>query len=100
MARQHKIPFVSSSIHSIIPFQLVHIDIWGSYHIRTYNGFRYFLTLIDDYSRVTSTHFESGKINDLPVLIAFVFMVKVHFSSNVHKFRSDNTFELEGEGEY
>lgn len=38
-ARQHGLFSPLSRIHTIVPFQLVHIDIWGSYHTRTYNGF-------------------------------------------------------------
>ena len=32
------------------PFKLVHTDIWGSSRAESTLGFRYFVTLIDDYS--------------------------------------------------
>ncbi|XP_019258757.1 PREDICTED: uncharacterized protein LOC109236973 [Nicotiana attenuata] len=99
MARQQRLPFSDSSIHSNVPFHLVHIDIWGPYHTRTYNGFRYFITLVDDFSRVTWTHLLTCKSDALPVLKAFVSMVKVHFHSSVQIFRSDNAFELGGSSE-
>ncbi|XP_070055363.1 uncharacterized protein [Nicotiana tomentosiformis] len=38
MARQTRLPFPDISIHSSKPFQLVHVDIWGPYHISTYSG--------------------------------------------------------------
>lgn len=94
MARQQRLPFHDSTIHSTKPFQLVHIDIWGPYNTKTYNGFKYFLTLVDDYSRVTWTHLLSSKSNALSILKAFTSMVKVHFNSSVHTFRSDHAFEL------
>ncbi|XP_075074865.1 uncharacterized protein LOC142162416 [Nicotiana tabacum] len=94
-----EIIFSESSIHTSVPFQLVHIDIRGPYHIKTYNDFRYFLTLVDDYSRVTWTHLLSCKSNALSVLQDFVSMVKVHFQSHVKAFRSDNAFELGGSSE-
>ncbi|XP_075087592.1 uncharacterized protein LOC142169605 [Nicotiana tabacum] len=94
MARQQRLSFSDSSIHSSTPFQLVHIDIWGPYNTQTYNGFRYFLTLVDDFSRVTWTHLLSCKSNALSVLKAFHAMVKVYFHSTVQSFRSDNAYEL------
>nr|XP_016483773.1 PREDICTED: uncharacterized protein LOC107804403 [Nicotiana tabacum] len=94
MARQQRLPFYDSTIHSTKPFQLVHIDIWGPYNTKTYNGFRYFLTLVDDFTRVTWTHLLSSKSNALSILKSFTSMVKVHFNSSIHTFRSDNAFEL------
>ncbi|XP_019226138.1 PREDICTED: uncharacterized protein LOC109207644 [Nicotiana attenuata] len=77
----------------------VHIDIWGPYNTRTYSGFRYFLTLVDDYSKATWTHLLSCKSNALSVLKAFTVMVKVHLKSFDQTFRSDNAFELGGSSE-
>lgn len=93
-ARQHRSSFPNSIIHTTVPFQLVHIDIWGPYHTKTYNGFRYFLTLVDDFTRVTWTHLLSCKGNALSILKTFVAMVKVHFNTQVQSFRSDNSYEL------
>ncbi|XP_070013034.1 uncharacterized protein [Nicotiana sylvestris] len=94
MVRQQRLPFYDSHIHSTAPFQLVHIDVWGPYNTRTYNGFRYFLTLVDDYGRATWTHLLSCKGNALSVLKAFTSTVKTHFQSSVQTFRSDNAYEL------
>ncbi|KAL4576370.1 hypothetical protein LXL04_012463 [Taraxacum kok-saghyz] len=62
-ARQHKLPFGHSTIHISLPFDLIHINIWGPYHTKTYNGKSYFLTIIDDYTRTTWTHLLSTKSN-------------------------------------
>ncbi|XP_059315505.1 uncharacterized protein LOC132066147 [Lycium ferocissimum] len=35
MARQQRLPFQNSTIRSTVPFQLVHIDIWGPYNTTT-----------------------------------------------------------------
>lgn len=94
MARQQRLPFHDSTIHSSVPFQLVHIDIWGPCNTSTYNGFRYFLTLVDDFTRVTWTHLLSCKSNTLSILKAFLQLVKVQFKSTIQCFRSDNAYEL------
>lgn len=94
MARQQRLSFPHSAIKSTTPFQLVHVDTWGPYNTKTYDGFRYFLTRVDKYSRATWTHLLSCKGNTFSVLKAFTFMVKVHFHSSFQTFRSDNAYEL------
>ncbi|XP_075101653.1 uncharacterized protein LOC142177088 [Nicotiana tabacum] len=61
MARQTRLPFPDSSIHSSKPFQLVHVDTWGPYHTPTYSGSKYFLTIVDDFTRSTWTHLMGSK---------------------------------------
>ncbi|XP_075086203.1 uncharacterized protein LOC142168926 [Nicotiana tabacum] len=94
MARQQRLPFPESHIKSTSPFQLVHLDLWGLYHTMTYNGFRYFLNIVDDFSRVTWTHLLSCKSNAFSIIKAFTNMVQIHFHSSIQTFRADNTFEL------
>nr|XP_016507541.1 PREDICTED: uncharacterized protein LOC107825227 [Nicotiana tabacum] len=83
MAWQTRIPFPDSSIHTFKPFQLIHVDIWGSYHTPTYSGSRYFLTIVDDFSRSTWNHLLESKSNAFSLLKAFVAMVKTQFHVTV-----------------
>lgn len=83
MVRQQRLSFPHSVIHITAPFQLVHIDIWGPYNTQTYNGFRYFLTLMNDFTRITWTHLLSYKSNAFPILKAFTAMVHTQFHSSV-----------------
>ena len=34
-------------------FELVHLDVWGPCPVVSPTGFRYFVTFVDDYSRIT-----------------------------------------------
>lgn len=81
-------------IHSTSPFQLVHIDMLGPYHTPTYNGFKYFLTLVDNFSRVTWTHLFSYNCGALFILKAFTSMVKTQLHSSGQCLRSNNAYEL------
>ncbi|XP_075101950.1 uncharacterized protein LOC142177367 [Nicotiana tabacum] len=94
MARQQRLLFSDSSIKTTAPFQLVHIDVWGPYHTITYNGFSYFLTLVDDFTKVTWTYLLSCKASAFSVLKAFTLKAKVHFHSSIQSFISDNAYEL------
>lgn len=71
LARQSKLPFFSSNIKTKGVFDLIHIDTWGSYKTPTYNGYKYFLTIVDDFSRATWTYLLSTKSNAFSVLKCF-----------------------------
>jgi len=53
IAKSTKLPYEISDSHAIGPFQLVHLDIWRAYQIPAHGRFRYFLTIVDDHTRVT-----------------------------------------------
>lgn len=94
LARQTRPSFPDSSIQSTHPFQLIHIDTWGPYHTPTYNDSKYFLTIIDDFSRATWTHLMGAKSNAFDLLKAFIAMVETQFHTKVQAVRSDNALEL------
>ncbi|CAH9083893.1 unnamed protein product, partial [Cuscuta epithymum] len=50
-AKHTRLSFGKSSIKTSECFDLLHCDIWGSYRMPSLSGARYFLTIIDDYSR-------------------------------------------------
>lgn len=54
ISKQYKLSFPkhSRSVSSDF-FDLIHMNIWGSYHIVTNTGCKYFLTMIDDYTKAT-----------------------------------------------
>ncbi|XP_076951542.1 uncharacterized protein LOC143624935 [Bidens hawaiensis] len=47
-AKQHREPFPLSDHVSLKIGELVHLDVWGPYTVKSREGFRYFLTIVDD----------------------------------------------------
>ncbi|XP_075096358.1 uncharacterized protein LOC142174459 [Nicotiana tabacum] len=94
MARQSKLSFPSSSISTKKVFELIHVDTWGPYNSATYDGFKYFLTIVDDFSRGTWTYLLTNKSNAFTILRGFISMVERQFNNKVKIIRSDNAFEL------
>lgn len=75
MSKFTKLPYKLSDSHSTAPFELVHTDIWGPYKVPTKGKFRYFLTLVDDFSRMTWVYllqFKSDYYNTLLVFLNYV----------------------------
>lgn len=62
VAKQTMLSFPKqSNSHAGSVFELVHMDVWGPYHIATHTGCKFFLTIVDDYSRATWTFLMSSK---------------------------------------
>ncbi|CAH9079855.1 unnamed protein product [Cuscuta europaea] len=50
-SKQTRIPFPTGCIKTQQNFDLIHCDIWGGYNCPSFTGERYFLTIVDDYTR-------------------------------------------------
>lgn len=70
------------------------MDTWGLYKTPTHNGFKYFLTIVDDFSRETWTFLLSTKANVFTILKHFLAMIERQFQTTVKILRSDNALEL------
>ncbi|XP_060212195.1 uncharacterized protein LOC132639793 [Lycium barbarum] len=91
MARQARLPFPKkTSPSSSQPFELLHLDMWGPYHIPTYDKFKYFLTLVDDFSRSTWTVLLRCKSNVLNTIKAFVTLTENQFATIIKTIGTDN----------
>ena len=51
-SKQRKLLFAYSDSHVATPFSLIHVDIWCPCAILSFNGHKYFPTIVDDH-----THF-------------------------------------------
>jgi len=58
--RQHRSSFPTSTSCTPHIFEMIHVGLWGSYANPTYDGYKYFITIVDDYSRATWTHLLSN----------------------------------------
>lgn len=81
----------SSSPHA---FHLLHIDIWGLYRTPTHNGFKYFLTVVDDFSRNTWVFLMHFKSDTLQILKQFFEFILNHFNISVKHIRTYNGYEF------
>lgn len=75
-------------------FELVHIDIWGPYNVSTRNGHRYFLTIVDDHTRVTWIQLLKAKNDAYAAIVKFVNMARNQYNKGVKRLRSDNALEF------
>ncbi|CAI5484315.1 unnamed protein product [Closterium sp. Yama58-4] len=75
--RQRAAPHSSSFPPTEAPLQTLHLDVWGPAHVRGQGGERYFLLVVDDYSRYT-TVFPLRTKGEVPaVLIPWIRVVRL-----------------------
>nr|KYP48432.1 Retrovirus-related Pol polyprotein from transposon TNT 1-94 [Cajanus cajan] len=94
LEKQNRLPFINRNNFSANSFDLIHADIWGPFRESTYDGYRYFLTLVDDMSRFTWIYLLKNKSECINIIPQFYAYVENQFQSNIKTFRSDNAKEL------
>ncbi|KAL9996132.1 putative RNA-directed DNA polymerase [Helianthus debilis subsp. tardiflorus] len=93
-AKQHREPFPLSNHSTTELGELVHLDVWGPYKVRSKEGFRYFLTIVDDYSRAVWVSLMKSKQEVYENVFEFVNIIKTQFKKDVKCLRSDNGTEF------
>lgn len=94
LAKQSRLPFPDSNTRSVTVFDLLHLDVWGPFHVPTFDGNKLFLTIVDDYSRMTWIFLLKLKSDVVVVLRDFIKLVSTQFGKIVKKMRSDNGTEF------
>lgn len=94
MAKLHKLPYVSSKIKSSAPFDLIHADIWSPFSTIAIDGSKYFLTLVDDFTRCVWTYLLNSKSQTQSVIPAFFTLVETQFNLKIKCIRSGNGSEF------
>nr|GEW45351.1 retrovirus-related Pol polyprotein from transposon TNT 1-94 [Tanacetum cinerariifolium] len=74
--------------------QLLHMDLCGPMRVASFNGKKYVLVSVDDYSRYTWTHFLRSKDETLKVLIKFLMLVQRGLHAQVRIVRTDKGIEF------
>ncbi|KAJ0580529.1 putative RNA-directed DNA polymerase [Helianthus annuus] len=93
-AKHTRLPFPISSIKTTAPFDMIHCDIWGGYKTPSSNQSRYFLTIVDDYSRAVWVYLLRHKSDASDHVVYFQRMVKTQFGKVIKKIRCDNGGEF------
>ena len=88
-AKHTRISFPISNKRSS-PFFQIHSDIWGPSTIPNTSGSRWFVTFIDDCTRVSWIYLLKNKSDVSRIFSIFCTMVQNQFGTKIKKIRSDN----------
>ncbi|MCR2847923.1 DDE-type integrase/transposase/recombinase [Weizmannia coagulans] len=94
-AKHHRV-HLSPRVHkrANAPFELVHSDVWGPCPVTSPIGFRYFVTFVDDFSRVTWLYLMKNRSELFSHFRAFHAEIKTQFNLSIKTLRSDNAKEF------
>ncbi|KAK8956812.1 hypothetical protein KSP39_PZI000126 [Platanthera zijinensis] len=96
LGKQPRSSYPAHCTRSSAPFDLLHSDVWGPYKTTSISGFRYFITFIDDYSRMTWLYLLRDR-SELPrIFRAFVVETRTQFHTTIKTVRTDNAREYTG----
>lgn len=93
-AKQTSVVFPISTIKSLDSFDLIHVDVWSPYKVATFDGNKYFLTVFDDFTRMTWLFLLKSKGDVCVSLQHFLYFVKTQFEKTVKSVRTDNGTEF------
>ncbi|XP_042982037.1 uncharacterized protein LOC122311522 isoform X1 [Carya illinoinensis] len=88
-AKSSQLPFQASHQHSTKPLQLIYSDVWGPAPVLSREGFRYYVTFLDDFTRYTWWFPLIQKSDVLSVFIQFQKQVELQFNSKIQSLQSD-----------
>ena len=94
LSKQRRLAYVSHNTLSQSPFDLVHLDIWGPFSVQSVEGYRYFLTLVDDCTRVTWIYMLKNKGEVSVIFLLFLKHISTQYNMKVKAIRTDNAPEL------
>nr|GEY07973.1 ribonuclease H-like domain-containing protein [Tanacetum cinerariifolium] len=93
-AKQTREPFPLSDHKSCNVGELIHLDLWGPYKVSSKEGYKYFLTIVDDFSKAVWTFRIKSKTEVYENIVNFVNLIYTQFGKKIKIFRSDNGKEF------
>lgn len=93
-AKHHRDRFPLSNNNCSRIFEKVHCDLWGPYRHESSCGARYFLTIVDDFSRAVWIYLMVNKTEVFSMFMTFVAMVDRQFGQSIKIVQSDNGTEF------
>lgn len=94
LAKSHRITYLPSSNKSSVPFDVMHSDVWGTERVPSISKARYFVTFIDECTRMTWISLLQNKTDVCQAFLEFHSMVKTQYKKEIRVFQSDNGKEF------
>ena len=90
LAKSHRASFPLTLSKKMPPFMTIHFDVWGPSKVPTMSGARWFVTFIDDYSRMTWLCPMKSKDEVNVLFQKFHKMVETQYGVKIRVLHSDN----------
>ncbi|KAB2634323.1 hypothetical protein D8674_038379 [Pyrus ussuriensis x Pyrus communis] len=92
--KMSRLPFPVRTDRCTSHFQKVHTDVWGPAPVRSIEGYRYYVTFVDEYTRFVWIFPMSNKSDVFTIFVQFYQFVLTQFDISIKSLQTD------GGGEY
>ena len=90
MAKSHHATFPINNNRVDAPFSIIYSDVWEPALLPTHNGMRWFVTFVDDCTRMTWLYLLKHKSDVCNVFQVFHKMISTQFNTPIKIVRFDN----------
>ena len=90
LAKSHRTVYPSKPYQTSRPFYLIHSDIWGPSRATTTSNKRWFVTFIDDHTRLCWVYLMTEKSEVEGIFKNFYNMIETQFDTKISILHSDN----------
>lgn len=87
--KSHLLHFDSVPTKTVEPLQLLYADLWGPSHVTSTQGYSYYLSILDDFSRFTWIFPLTAKSDALQVFINFKNFIEKHLHRHIKTVQTD-----------
>ncbi|CAN1319890.1 Retrovirus-related Pol polyprotein from transposon RE1, partial [Linum perenne] len=94
LAKNNHSTFIPKTYRPSRPFYLIHSDVWGPSKISTLTGKRWFVTFIDDHTRMCWLYLLKHKSEVSLVFQNFYHMISTQFQTQIAVLHTDNGTEF------
>ncbi|KAK2967762.1 hypothetical protein RJ640_029658 [Escallonia rubra] len=88
--KSHRVSFPLALNKSPDPFMIIHSDVWGPSKVNSFGGSRWFVTFIDDYTRMTWVQLMKSKSEVNILFQQFCKIIHTQYNARIQVLRSDN----------
>ncbi|CAL2255540.1 unnamed protein product [Prunus armeniaca] len=92
--KMHRLPFPIRHSRSEIPFHTVHSDVWGPSHYKSVEGYRYFVSFLDECTGYLWVYPLFNKSEVFSKFLQFHALIQNQFSAAIKCFQSDGGGEF------
>ncbi|KAM1496471.1 hypothetical protein ACFXTO_031069 [Malus domestica] len=89
-----KLPFQSVQSKYVVPFEVIHSDLWGPAPCQSVDGFKYYVLFIDECTKFSWIFSLINKSDFFPTFVSFYHSVCTQFTTKIKTFQSDGGGEF------
>lgn len=93
-AKQVRPKFLVSTTRISVAIELIHVDVWSPYKTPTFDGHKYFLTIVDNMIRITWIVLLRLKSDVCVALESYFTLVRNQFNSFIKTIKTSNGTEF------